>query len=415
MNAQEFTTHTFENGLTLVLEPMTDVQSAAFSLLVPSGSIYDPVGQNGSAAILCDWVTRGAGDRDSKRLSADLDNLGIQRSESVSCSHLLFSGATLADNLAEGLRVYGDILQRPRLPADQFDAARTGVEQMLRAMVDEPRQKLIVELRRRCYASPWGWPCEGTLDELEAIDADTVRHHFAQGFRPNGAILGVAGRIDVAQVTAVVEDVFGGWTPQPEPSFETGTCGSRLGHLPHDSAQTHIGIAYDAVPYRDPDYYAAWAAVGVLSGGMSARLFTEVRERRGLCYAVSASLHCQPDEGRILCYAGTTPDRAQQTLDVTLGELVRLGEGIAPEELERCKARAKSSLVMQQESTIARASSIARDWFLLGRVTTLAEVRDRIEALTVERVGEYVHQHPARDFTVLTIGPEPLEVNVEVP
>ena len=176
----------------------------------------------------------------------------------------------------------------------------------------------------------------------------------------------------------------------------------------------HIGIAYDSVSYRDPDYFAAWAAVSVLSGGMSSRLFTEVREKRGLCYSVSASLSSLRDEARVLCYAGTTAERAQETLDVTLAELQRLGEGIEDEELSRCQARAKSSLIMQQESTLARASSVARDWYHLGRVMTLAEVREKIDALTVQNVLDYVHTHPAGQFTLLTIGPHPLETPSEV-
>ncbi len=116
----------------------------------------------------------------------------------------------------------------------------------------------------------------------------------------------------------------------------------------------------------------------------------------------------------MLCYAGTTAERAQETLDVTVRELQRLGDGITGDELTRCKARAKSALVMQQESTIARSSSIARDWYHLGRVTTLAEVRDKIDALTVKAVLDYVHSHPARDLTILTIGPQALEEPREV-
>ena len=190
-----------------------------------------------------------------------------------------------------------------------------------------------------------------------------------------------------------------------------GGTGPKRTFIAHESTQTHIALAYDSVSYPDPDYYAAWAAVGILSGGMSARLFTEVRERRGLCYSVFASQTSLKHEGRVLCYAGTSNERAQETLDVTIQELKKLGDGIAEDELERCKARAKSSLVMAQESTSSRASSIGRDWFLLGRVTTLQEVRDRVEALTIPMILDYVHRKPARDFTVLTIGPKALDVN----
>jgi predicted Zn-dependent peptidase len=121
------------------------------------------------------------------------------------------------------------------------------------------------------------------------------------------------------------------------------------------------------------------------------------------------------EQARVLCYAGTTAERAQETLDVTLQELVKLGEGIGEDELARCKARAKSSLIMQQESTLARSSSIAWDWYHLGRVMTLAEIRDKIEGLTVRSVLDYVHHHPAGEFTILTIGPQALEVSHEVP
>jgi predicted Zn-dependent peptidase len=316
----------------------------------------------------------------------------------------------LAENLGPALRLYADIVRRPHLPADQFPAARAGVFQALTALEDEPRQKIMRELRRRTYEAPWGLPSDGSLDDLDNISADSVRRQYERCFRPGGTILGVAGNIDPDATIDLVASLFADWEPQSDPTFETASAGPNRDHIGHESTQTHIGIAYDAVPYSHPDYYAAWAAVSVLSGGSSSRLFTEVRERRGLCYSVYASLHSLRDRARVLCYAGTTSERALETLEVTLAELVRLGEGIEPHELERCRARAKSSLVMQQESTMSRSSSIARDWWHLGRVKTLDEVSAKIDALTVDDVLAYVHEHPARDFTILTIGPEPLEI-----
>lgn len=411
---QQIQTRSISNGLTVIVEPMADVQSAAFCLLVPAGSNYDPPGQAGAASVLCDWIVRGAGSRDSRQLSNELDNLGVQRNEGVGNSHISFTGATLAESLPAALRLYADIVQSPHLPDDQFEAARLGVEQSLRAIEDEPRQKVLVELRRRCYEAPWGIPSEGTLEGVENLKAAVVRQHFERCAGPRDAILGIAGKVDVASSIALVEELFGGWPVKPEPSYATGPRGPARDHIPHESTQTQIGIAYDSVPYSDPDYYAAWAVVGVLSGGMSSRLFTEVREKRGLCYSVFATLNSLRDQGRILCYAGTTVERAQETLDVTLQELIRLGNGISEDELDRCKARAKSSLIMQQESSSSRASSNARDWYHLGRVTTLEEVREKIEALTVDALLAHIARHPAKDFTILTLGPEPLEVNLGV-
>ncbi len=405
------TIHTLANGLTLIVEPMRDVRSAAFSCLVPAGSAHDPDGQNGTAAILSDFILRGAGSLDSRQLNSTLDNLGLQRGESVGVKHLGFSGATVTDRLPDAISLYGDILQRPHLPADQFDASREGLAMTLHAMQDEPRQRLMVELRRRCFPQPWGTPTYGEIEQLGQITAESVSNHYRRLVRPNGMILGVAGGVEFEAIRDVVEQTFGDWEPVDETELETGEHTPTVQHIEHDSTQTHIGIAYESVPYSHPDYYTAWAAVGVLSGGMSARLFTEVRERRGLCYAISAVLNSLPEHARVLAYAGTTSDRAQETLDVTIAEMKRVAEGIEPGELERCQARAKSALIMEQESTVARAGAVARDWFHLGRITTLDEVRGKIESLTVDTILEHIHAHPADQFTVVTIGPEPLEVN----
>ncbi len=147
---------------------------------------------------------------------------------------------------------------------------------------------------------------------------------------------------------------------------------------------------------------------------MSSRLFTEVRERRGLCYTVSASLQTQLERARVLCYAGTSAERAQETLDVTFSELQRLGAGILPDELTRLKARIKSSLIMQQESSSSRSGAIAREWYHLGRVRSLEEIGSLVDELTAPMINEYLQSHPPTDFTFATLGPQPLELPGEV-
>lgn len=404
--------HTYSNGLTLLLETMPDVRSVAFSLMVPAGSAYDTPETRGAAAILSDWISRGAGDMDSRELTNTLDNLGLSRNEGAGAAHLNFGAATLCENLHPALKLYADIVRRPMLPDDEFEAAKAGIEQSLRAIEDEPRQKVMVELRKRCYPHPWGLPSEGSLEGLDAITADDVRGHYARCARPRGAILAVAGYFDAKRVIDEVGQLFGDWADIAGPAIETGPSRSTGTHLPHEATQTQIAVAYPSVTYAHPDYYAAWAAVSVLSGGMSSRLFTEVREKRGLCYSVSASLHNLKDHARVLCYAGSKTERAQETLDVMVAELKRLADGIGEDELERCRARAKSSLIMQQESSGARASSMARDWYHLGRVTTLEEVRRKIDELTVPAILEHLSRFPAKDFTFLTLGPSELALPV---
>jgi predicted Zn-dependent peptidase len=126
---------------------------------------------------------------------------------------------------------------------------------------------------------------------------------------------------------------------------------------------------------------------------------------------VYASYHTLRDRGAVLCYAGTSTDRAQQTLDVTLAELRKLKQGIEAGELDRLKARIKSALIMQQESSSARSGAIARDWYHLGRVRTLAEISALVDALSCESINRYLLEHPPNDFIVVTLGKEPLTVS----
>ena len=400
----------FDNGLNLIVEQMTHVQSAAFTLMTPAGSVYEPKGENGTAAAALDLMTRGAGERNSREISTALDFLGVQGNDSVGWNFLSFSGATLAENVSDALPIYADIVQRPLLPEEQFPAVMNGAVQTLLSIEDEPQRKVFVELRKRCYDDPWGRSSDGSLDDLEKLSHESLSQFVKKNVRPNGALIGVAGNVDPEVIRDRVEECFGGWETQSGTAISPERASRGIHHIDHDSTQTHIGLAFDSVPYGSPDYLTAWAAVSILSGGSSSRLFTEVREKRGLCYSVYATLNSLLKEGRVFAYAGTTTERAQETLEVMLAEIHKLGEGIDDSELRRCKARAKSALIMQQESTSSRASSIARDWFHLERVKTLQEIHDEVDAISVDQIVAYLNQHPLENVTLLTIGAKPLEM-----
>ncbi len=395
-------------GLLVIIEPMQDVQSAAVTLLVPAGGVRDADGRCGTAAILTEMFSRGAGGLSARELSAAMDNLGLQRSVHVGSAHLTFSAATTADRIVDALPFLARMVTEPHLADEEFEPARDLVEQSLMSLEDEPRQRLGKVLRQHSYAAPWGNSSDGELADLPAITIDDVRSHYQQFVRPDEAILGIAGNVDLNQIRNTIEAAFGHWKSGSVPELAIGTLPPSPCHIEHDSAQTHIGLAWNTVPYRDERYFEAWAAVSLLSGGMSSRLFTEVRERRGLCYAISASLSTLREEGRVFAYAGTTTERAQETLDVTVAEILRLHEGITEDELQRCKARAKSSLIMQQESTTSRASSLARDMYHLGRVVTLDEINSRINALSTTQVRNFVVEYAPKSMVLVTIGPHAL-------
>jgi len=409
---QQILSHTYDNGLTLVAEPMGSVESAAFSFLLPCGAAYDPGGRAGLSTLTSELMLRGCGPRDSRQFVNDLDNLGVERGESVSAVHASFGGATLADNLFAALEIYADLLRRPHLPADKLEACRQGVLQEVMAVEDDPSQKAMQELRRQHFPAPYGLPSHGDEEGLAAATLDDVAGCYQRLYRPNEAILGVAGRIDWSALRDKVGELLGDWPSRqvaPPPSVNGG---QRRLHLEHDSQQTQVGIAFSWVPYRDPEYFESFAGIWALGGGgFSTRFFLEVREKRGLCYAISASpYNITRDLAAVLCYAGTTAQRAQETLDVMLEELRRLPQGITQSELDFLKARVKSSLIMQQESSSARSGAIARDWYHLGRVRTLDELSAIVDGLTVERINRHLAAHPPRDLTIVTLGPEELQV-----
>lgn len=401
--------HEFPSGLVLLAESMEWLESVSFTLRIPAGCNHDPVARAGLASLACEQALRGAGPRDSRDFITDLDNLGVERGEGVSSSHMSFSASTLASSLAPALDIYADLIFRPHLPDEQFEASRGAVLQELQAIEDEPSQKVMQELRRRHYPDPWGRSSQGDLAGITAAANDDVRRFWTTHCRPDGAIISVAGRFDWPALRGQIETLFGDWPSRGVEPLAESDAPRGVRHIPHESNQTQVAIAYESLPYKHPDYFRAWGAVGVLSGGMSARLFTEVREKRGLCYSVYASHHTLRERGDVFCYAGTSAERAQETLDVTLAELIRLREGVLPAEIDRLKARIKSSLIMQQESSGARASSIARDWYLLGRVRTLDEIEREIDALSAEGISAYLAAQPPRDFTIVTLGQQPLE------
>ncbi len=402
--------HVFPNGLALLAQPMPWLQSAAFSFLVPAGCVHEPAARQGLATFTREMTLRGAGPRDNRQFVLDLDNLGVEHHASVSSAWISYGGATLAENLSAALAIFADVLQRPRLPAEELDACRQNVLQGLWSVEDEPSAKVMIELCRRYFPHPWGRSSLGEQDALETIRLDEIRGFFRRQFQPQGTILGVAGRVAWEPLKELVGALFGEWQPADSSALDESPAQGGYLHVPYDSAQTHVAIAYASVPYRHPDYYQAWGAVGALGCGMSSRLFTELRERRGLCYSVSASYHTLRDRAGVFCYAGSTAQRAQETLDVTLGELRRLAQGIEPGELRRLKAHIKTELIMQQESSLARSSSIAFAWYHIHRARTLEELERIVDGLTCESINDYLAKNPPGPFTIVTVGPDELQV-----
>ncbi len=399
------------NGLTVVGEEMEQVSSAAMSFLVPAGASHDPAKAEGAAMIAAEWCLRGAGDRNTRQLNEALDSLGCRHQEHVLSEHIQFSAATLGANLSAVLGIYADILRRPRLEDATFEPCRALAAQDLASLEDEPAEKCNLLLRERFYPEPLGRCPYGTSESLASITAKPVRQAVAEGLTPVGAILAVAGKFEWQQLCETVQRRFGDWTGQPQRRPQVHAAPGGAVHLVKSSAQVHIGLAHPAVPLADPRHYAARLAETVLSGGTSSRLFTEVREKRGLVYHVSCHYHSLKAHAGMFTYAAAVPAKGQTTLEVTVGEIRRLADGIEDEEMDRARTQLKSALVMLGESTAARAAALASDWYHLGRLRSLKELSEAIDAVSKEETIAYARDYRPESFTVLVIGPEALDTS----
>ncbi len=402
---QRIDTYVLPNGMVLLGEPMAGVESVAFDIMFPAGAAWMPPGCCGAANIISDWIFRGAGPWDNRQLGDALDGLGLHRSSSIGSSHMYIGAALESSNLAQALALHADIILNPHLSDEQFEPAKQLVVEEIYGLDDEPRQKVMLELRKRFYPDPLGRSTAGELADLQTLTAARTRELAKSYLNIPRVIFSVAGKYDFDAVCRQIESVFGPQQGEPLGPVVVGSRGPKYTHIPHDGAQVHIGLMTPTARFVDQGYYDARMAVSVLSGGMSSRLFTEVREKRGLCYAIGAKYHSLKEAAGISCYAGTTPEKAQETLDVIMAEFHRLAEGISEPEMERAKVGLKSSLIMQSESSSSRAGSLGSDYYMLGRVRPLDEIKAKIEASRVESVLGFLRGNPFKDFTVVTIGP----------
>lgn len=401
---------TMANGVTLVVEEMPWLPSASLELLLPLGSATDPAGQEGSAALLCDWLERGAAGRSAQEFSAAFEDLGVRQGSGIGKEQLSFSASLLAEHVPATLALYADMLRRPNLEDDNFAAARSVSQQELDSLEDNPSQRLFIALFTRYFASAHARDWRGTYSGLQALSPELVRADYQRRVVPQGMIISVAGGVRWAQLRAEVEALFADWQGSAVALPEVVVAPAQQQHVSSETSQTQIGVAYQAIAPGAPGWYENALANGVLSGGMGSRLFSEVREKRGLVYSVSAAGRVLRDFGYTIAYAGTTPERADETLEVLLQELTRLGQGVSAEELERARVGLLSSLVMQGESSGARAAALAKDVFLWGRPRAISELKTALEQCSLEQVNQFLAQRPPSRYTVLTLGPKTVEV-----
>lgn len=408
---QEILTHRFKNGLTLIGEPIEGVSSAAFSVLIPCGVATDPEDRLGCSSVLCEMYLKGAGPYDSRELSQEFEKIGVQKAQHSGVEVTIMSGAVLGENLLRALELLSHTILEPKLPEEELPAVKQLLIQELQGLEDEPASRAMVELAKQYYPEPFGRCQLGSLQGIEQLTIDELNKYYLSQVVPNRSIIGVAGNFQWDEVKEKVGALFGSWKGETEalkrPELRSS---NHTFHLERDLAQVQIALAYPSVSLEHKDFYRAKMAVSILSGGMAGRLFIEVREKRGLVYRVSASHSAARGRAGVLCFAGTTPENAEETLQVMMQELKGVSDGITQDELERARADLKSKVLIHLESSSVRASRLVNDWWNLGRVRTVDETRAGLDAVSIQDIKDHMSRFPVSPITLVTLGKKALEI-----
>ena len=398
---------------TLVTERIGAVRSVGLTWLLPAGIARDPDDRVGRAPLFAELLLRGAGDRDARADADAFDLLGASRSTGVETFTLSLRATLLGANLDDTLPRLVDTVRAPRFDPAQIPPALDLCRQTIESLRDDPQERVMLNLRARHAPPPVNRSIHGSAEGLANIDPGELAGDWADAAVPGGSVIAIAGDVDHDRAHAALESLLSGWAGEaPDVDFDPDDAPRGVTHEDDQTDQTHIAVAYDAPPETARECWLERVATAVLSGGMSGRLFTEVRERRALCYSVHASYGAEARYGRTVAYAGTTPDRAQETLDVLLAELRRLGEPagrVTPEEFERAVVGLKSRLVFSGESSGARAGALAHDVRKTGRPRSLDELARAIDAVTLDDLNDYLGARDLGRLTVATVGPKPLQ------
>ncbi|HZW09842.1 MAG TPA: pitrilysin family protein, partial [Phycisphaerales bacterium] len=317
----------------------------------------------------------------------------------------------IGGRLSEALPLLVDMVRRPRFDEASIAPSRELCLQAIEALKDDPGERAALGARARHLPPPFNRSTLGESAGIAAITRDELVERWRRLAVPGGSIMALAGAVEPGAVVEQLERLLAGWegaAPEPVPA---PTAPRGYAHEQDKTNQVQIVLVHDAPAEPAADSAVERLATSVLSGGMSSRLFTEVREKRGLCYSVHARYSADRDFGVVTADVGTQPERAQQSLDVLVAELERIrtpAGRVTPEEFHRAHVGMKSRLVFSGESTGSRAAALAGDMHRLGRPRTLDEIAAEIEAVTLDRLNAYVAARPLGRVTVQTVGPAPL-------
>lgn len=401
-----------DNGMRVVTTPVPTAQSVSVNVFVGIGSRGEERRTNGLSHYMEHMLFKGTGRRpDAVMIAEAIEGAGGVLNAYTSKELTCYWNQVPYDRLRLAMDVLADMYQHSKLEQDEIDRERTVVQQELRRTFDQPGAWASELLSKATLGDqPMGWPIGGTLETVDALQRDDFVRHVETYYVPSNTVLSVAGNTTHDEVTAHARELFGGMADHavapPRPSVAAFPDESVVVEK-REIAQCHMGIGLYAVPRQDPDRYALQVMNTVLGRGMSSRLFTEVRERRGLAYSVGSGAARYSDIGVMTISAGVTLDHLEEATQVIREQLVRLvNEPVSDEEMTKARDFSTGNFRLGLESTMALAQRAGESLLMTGEIEPIEHVVDSINAVTpddVQRVATRLFGPNA--FSMAVVGP----------
>ncbi|WP_424939355.1 M16 family metallopeptidase [Aliiroseovarius sp. S253] len=407
------------NGVRVVTEHMPGLESASLGVWVTAGGRHETQAQNGIAHFLEHMAFKGTQKRNALEIAEAIEDVGGYINAYTSREVTAYYVRVLKDDVALGLDVISDIVLNPVFDTSEIETERGVILQEIGQALDTPDDVVFDWLQEAAFPEqPIGRTILGPSERVKAFGRDDLSGFVAQHYGPDQLILSAAGAVDHDEILRLAEAAFGGLAPRPllTPDAARWTSGARV-EVNNALEQVHFTLGFEAPSYRDEGFYAAQLFSSALGGGMSSRLFQEVREKRGLCYSIFSQVGSYDDTGMLTVYAGTSGDDISALSGLCIDEMKRAASDMSDRELERARTQMKAGLLMGLESPSARAERMARLVGIWGEVPTVADTVSKIDAVTLHDLRAFGASLSDSAMAMAVYGPaakaEPLEALME--
>lgn len=382
-----------DNGLTIVTDSIPHLQTTSVGVWVNTGARHERARQHGVSHMLEHMAFKGTERRSALAIAEEIETVGGHLNAHTTHEATAYYARVLKEDLPLAVDILADILQNSVFDREELERERGVIISEIGEAHDTPDDMVFDNLLEAAYpGQPLGRSILGTVDTVSGFDRDELKGYMGERYQAPGMVLAAAGGLDHEALVRLARDRFGGLQSQKTPAANPAAFRGGEHRIERDLEQVHLALAFEGPTYADPDYYTAQVFSGVLGGGMSSRLFQEVREKRGLCYSVFAFSWSFADTGVFGVYAGTAPDHVAELMPVLSGELGRIGEDVSEDEVVRARAQIKAGLLMGLESSSSRAEQIARQYMIHGRVLPVDELIQKVDAVDANAVRRYAER-----------------------